>query len=295
MSDAVGSTYNNGGTTTNLTTSFQNVNMGVTVDTPLTGLLSSNDGIFQNNTGSAITINGRLMSTPYGTGTSVMGLFAAATSSDKITWTEQDSSAWGTYNYFSRRAGFCFDYKIEVPAGHYFAVRAKVDSGTMAFQATWTCHHVFSEEGLAETPKLQITTSSSYLNTYTSSGGATYVNIPTTVFGGSVGATSNGASRITNTSGETVTVDGFYNFRISGNDLIALSKYLQPLKNGSAIPDKASYSVSTSYNDQHTGMVWYSVELANNDWIDFYQTTSGGWNGYRTRYFFVQHTMRSRT
>ena len=272
MADVSGSTgqYSYTGNNVAATTTFQLMNMGTTVDVDLVGLTSDNDGTFKNTSGSEVTINGRLTANYYNTGVNGF-LISAATSSDKVTWTPQSSAAWKFYGgNFGRQVGHVFHYKITVPAGHYLGVMVKTVSGSGTFQTTSPCHVVSSDEGAEETPLLDAkcsyaNASVSYGQTSTSSYAA--VNTTASEFAGSVGATvSNG--RITNNTGETITVDGYFKYVSRGAGGISITYQHQIYKNTSSLATGSYNSYGMTSGVRISLISSYSVELAPGDYIE---------------------------
>jgi hypothetical protein len=298
LPSAIGATIKNLNTllTTNLTTSTWEFVAPVTIDASNnTNLTTDNDGSITNDTGEELEFEGQIiiyqiMSTARNVLLSI-GLY------DGVSWTPVDEDLNDVVYDTSQQYFITINYKINVPVGYKVGLLAKSLVGTTAYQTYYYVHFSRSLDG-GENPALAIacsTVSSTYYSLNTNGTGTWLAARPTTTeYSGAIGAISN-TNRITNDSGETVTVDGWIFAVEYFNGGVAVSFQTTAYKNGVAIPDTISTSLSLSSSSSFRAVIiYYTVELADGDYVDLMQKNTGG-GTYALWNYSIQHIMRSRT
>ena len=287
----IGATYRNAqGAALALGTSWSFVT-NVTTDDPNATFTSANDGSIPNDTGAEQEIEGYIMYGGYITTSYTIQLVAGI--HDGVSWTPISSSyqiEQDAEEQYIRKIW----YKVTVPAGHKVGLLARSPDGATTHYARGFVHFAKSTDG--SEPKLSasctVTTTGSTGHSLTN---AWYSLRPTTTeYSGIVGATTS-AGRITNNTGETITVDGFWYFFAYINSAFSRTLSTTSFKNGSAITDAIDYTGGFSSGDDYAPFWgWYSVELADGDYVDAKYLFSHV-SSYTLYSYSFQHSMRSRS
>jgi hypothetical protein len=256
-------------------------------------MATANDGTITNNTGAEVEFEGQIAFMQYPNEVNervqyAIGLYNG--SSWSIVSSDLQDIAHGSSWYFTS-----YNYKVSVPAGYKVGLLMKASAACWQY-SYWYMHFSRSLDG-GESPSLAVacsTVSNSYALLSTVHTGYTAMRPTTSEYSGAVGGSSSNL-RITNTSGGTITVDGWFLDIQYFDGLIAASFQSTALKNGTALGVNTivtDLSLSSGI-DLKCVEVYYSATLANNDYIDLGMKNSAG-GTYDTLHFSMQHLMRAR-
>lgn len=297
----IGSTYRNSGLAVAINAVSWTFVSDVTVDDSFATFVSDNDGSIPNDSGEGRYLEGVFF---FGTimTTTVDVLFSVGIY-DGVSWTPAPADHDMLNQDIGKDYGMMIPYKVFVPAGHKVGLLAKTISGTTTQYAQWLYHFAKSSDGSAE-PKLSVSCTQTGIGGIGTDLPPNYRSFrgTTTEYTGAVGGLSD-ASRITNTTDETLVVDGFWFCLGYFNLSFTRGLTTTSSKNGE-YPDSVPAGVITdasvqdrttgSGNDWNSFFGWYVAELAPGDYMEMSYILSAATSFNYTFYSF-QHSMRSRT
>lgn len=222
-----------------------------------------------------------------------------AISADKVTWNEVDTNfeeILGTdSSYWTARGSAAI---VDVPAGYYVGLVAKVESGATPqnFSVLSGFMHVRSLDG-GNNPAIDAVASTINAGGYhlwqlSTVGTWVGYNGPLALSAGARGITHNGSGSFTNDTGEAQTVDGWFYLISRTNSLSGLRRQLFELSTNGVADTSTGYA-ATNRNAQNSGWVYYVATIDDGEFVGFRGKNDQN-AGFQCRTYTLTHNARAR-